>query len=138
MSAKKDTSDANTPTSSTATGEGDETSGSASASAEQSTLPVTTEDLIPLIKAITFAYPDFIDKPEMVHQEIVSVASRTEPILTSITLDQVRIAYDAHRERTRERTTSKIGSWRDFRAKPRHLWPVLLEEELAQSQGLRH
>lgn len=55
-------------------------------------LPVTTEDLIPLIKAIIFKYPEYHNKPEKIHEEIVSVASRMEPILSTISLEAVETA----------------------------------------------
>jgi hypothetical protein len=65
-------------------------------------LPVTTEDLIPLIKAITFAYPHFSESPADIHQEIISVASRQEPLLASITLVEVEHAFNVLRQRTKK------------------------------------
>ena len=72
--------------------------------------PVTTEDLIPLIRAIIFKYPEYNNAPTKIHQEIVSVASRMEPILSTISLEAVETAFEALNQlrEDREQGTLKL------------------------------
>jgi len=74
---------------------------------EAQELPVTTDDLIPLIKAITFAYPHYAGSPEKIHEEIVSVASKQEPLLASISFKEVQTAYQVLADRTRKEDEMK-------------------------------